>query len=43
VNHWAFVGAAYAVVIIGSVGLAWLSYAAMRRAEAAADALGRKS
>ena len=42
-NHWAFVTAAYAVVLIGSAGLAWQSHAAMRRAEAAAEALGRKS
>ena len=42
-NHWAFVYAAYAVVIAGSVGVSWLSWTAMRKAEAAADALSRKS
>lgn len=38
-NHWPFITAAYLVVLIGTVALAVLSYAAMRRAEAAADAL----
>ena len=40
-NHWAFVTAAYAVTVIGTGGLALLSYLAMRRAEAAADSLRR--
>jgi hypothetical protein len=39
VNHWPFITAAYLVVLIGTGGLAALSYAAMRRAEATADAL----
>ncbi|WP_294055529.1 hypothetical protein [Sphingomonas sp.] len=41
-NQWAFVSAAYAVVILGSVGVALVSWLAMRKAEAAADALGRR-
>ena len=40
-NHWAFVTAAYAVTALGMGGLALLSWAAMRRAEKAADALRR--
>lgn len=38
-NQWAFVEAAYAVVVIGSAGLALQSWLAMRRAEAAAESL----
>jgi hypothetical protein len=41
VNHWAFVSAAYAVVAIGSAGIALLSWLAMRRAEAKAEGLKR--
>ncbi|WP_281178659.1 hypothetical protein [Sphingomonas soli] len=41
-NHWAFVIAAYAVVLIGAGGLAVASYLAMRKAEAAADAMKGK-
>lgn len=40
-NHWPFVIAAYGVTIVGTVAIVWLSYAAMRRAEAQADALTR--
>lgn len=40
-NHWAFVIAAYAVTGAGTAGLAWASWRAMRRAEAAAEALRR--
>jgi hypothetical protein len=40
-NHWAFVTAAYAVTVLGTGGLALLSFVAMRRAEAAADSLRR--
>jgi hypothetical protein len=40
-NHWAFVTAAYAVTVLGTGGLALLSWIAMRRAEAAADSLRR--
>ncbi|UYY60380.1 hypothetical protein [Sphingomonas sp. S2-65] len=42
-NHWAFVTAAYAVVGIGTGGLALVSWLAMRRAEAAAQALRRSA
>lgn len=42
-NHWAFVSAAYAVVALGSAGLAFHSWRAMRRAEAAAEALGKRA
>lgn len=41
-NHWAFVSAAYIVVSLGAGGMALLSWRAMRRAEAAADALGNR-
>jgi len=43
VNHWWFVTAAYGVAALGTGGLAAASWWAMRRAEAAADALGRRS
>jgi hypothetical protein len=39
VNHWPFIIAAYTIAIGGTVGLTLWSLAAMRRAEAAADAL----
>jgi len=42
-NHWAFVTAAYAVTVIGAGGFALLSWRAMRRAEAMAEALGKKA
>jgi hypothetical protein len=38
-SQWAFVIAAYAVVTAGSAALSWLSFRAMRRAEAAAESL----
>ena len=41
-NPWPFVFAAYAVAIGLTAALLILSYAAMRRAEAAADAISRK-
>ena len=41
-NPWAFVFAAYAVALGGTAVLVALSYAAMRRAEAAAGALRRE-
>ena len=42
-NHWPYIVAAYVIAIGGSAGLALWSLAAMRRAEAAADALtGRR-
>ncbi|NLS27022.1 hypothetical protein S2M10_20130 [Sphingomonas sp. S2M10] len=41
-NHWWFVTAAYLVVALGTGGLAAASWRAMRRAEATAEALGRR-
>jgi hypothetical protein len=41
-NHWAFVTAAYLVTLLGTGGLAVASYVAMRKAEAAAEALRRE-
>ncbi|MBB5708831.1 heme exporter protein CcmD [Sphingomonas xinjiangensis] len=41
-NHWAFVVAAYAVTAAGAGGLALASWAAMRRAERAAEALRQR-
>lgn len=38
-THWPFVAAAYAVALVGTIGLVIASYAAMRRAESEADAL----
>jgi len=38
-NQWAFVIAAYAVTLGGTAGLVGWFYAAMRKAEAAADKL----
>ena len=38
-SHWPFILAAYAVTAGGTIGLAWASFAAMRRAEADAEAL----
>jgi len=38
-NRWAFVIAAYAIALIGTLALVLWSYAAMRRAERAAEAL----
>jgi hypothetical protein len=40
-SQWLFVGAAYALVVIGTLVLIVASWAAMRRAENAADALRR--
>jgi hypothetical protein len=42
VNHWPFIAAAYAVAVLSAGILAAWSYAAMRKAEAAADALRDK-
>jgi hypothetical protein len=39
VNRWAFVIAAYAIGLAGTFALVLWSYAAMRRAERAAEAL----
>jgi hypothetical protein len=38
-NHWPFIIAAYAITIIGTIGLAAASLTAMRRAEAKANAI----
>lgn len=38
-NHWPFIIAAYVVVVAGIAGLSLFSWRAMRRAEAAADAM----
>jgi heme export protein D (CcmD) len=38
-NPWPFVVGAYAFTLLGTIGLTWWSFAAMRRAEAAAAAL----
>ena len=40
-NHWPFIVGAYAATILGTVGLTFWSWSAMRRAEADADALRR--
>jgi len=41
-SQWAFVIAAYAVAVAATAALLLWSFASMRRAEAAADALTRK-
>jgi hypothetical protein len=41
-NQWTFVIGAYAVMILATGGLLGWALAAMRRAEAAADALKRR-
>ena len=41
-NPWPFVVAAYGVAILLTAGLLLWTFASMRRAEAAADALARK-
>lgn len=38
-THWPFIASAYVVALIGTFGLTGWSWAAMRRAEKAADAL----
>lgn len=42
-NPWPFVIGAYALTVIGTVGLVGWSLASMRRAERQADSLGRPS
>lgn len=39
-SHLSFIVAAYALTLAGTVGLAWASYRAMRKAEARAAELG---
>lgn len=38
-SHWTFILAAYALTAIGTIGLAWSSWATMRRAERQVEAL----
>jgi hypothetical protein len=38
-SHWAFVTAAYAVALVATIALVGASFAAMRRAEAEAEAM----
>ncbi len=38
-NHWHFIIAAYGVTLLGTLTVTWISYRAMRKAEARADAL----
>lgn len=40
--QWWFVGAAYALVVTATLAVTLLSYRAMRRAEARAEAIGRR-
>ena len=40
-SHWPFIIGAYAATLIGTVGLALWSLAAMRRAESDAERLGK--
>jgi len=41
VNHWPFILAAYGLTAAGTVALVLSSWAAMRRAEAEAERIGR--
>lgn len=41
-NPWPFVAAAYGIAVVLTAALLLWSFAAMRRAEAAADSLKRK-
>ena len=41
-SQWSFVVAAYAVMLLATLGLVGWAFVAMRRAEAAADALKRR-
>lgn len=41
-NHWAFVGAAYAVTLLATAGILAQSWLAMRRAERAAESMRRR-
>ncbi|HEX8450315.1 MAG TPA: hypothetical protein VF652_12055 [Allosphingosinicella sp.] len=38
-SHWPFIVGAYAVALVGTVGLTAASFAAMRRAERSVDSL----
>ena len=41
-NHWPFVFASYAIVLIGTAAVIVTSYVSMRRAERKADQLGKR-
>lgn len=41
-NHWSFVTAAYAIALLGTLGLLVWALVSMRKAEAAADQLKRQ-
>ena len=41
-NHWPFILAAYALSLVGTIGVTLWSWSAMRRAEAEAEALRRE-
>jgi hypothetical protein len=41
-DPWPFILAAYAITILGALGMACWSWLAMRRAEADAEALGKR-
>ncbi len=36
-NHWPFIIAAYAITALGTLGLSWTSWRAMRSAECRAE------
>ena len=42
IGGWPFVIAAYAISMIGTIGVVYTSFAGMRRAEKQADALTRR-
>ena len=42
-NHWPFILAAYGLTAAGTLGLVLASWAAMRRAEAEAERIGRET
>ena len=42
-NHWPFVFAAYAIVLIGAAAVVVTSFVAMRRAERKADQLSKRT
>ncbi len=41
-NHWPFVFASYAIVLVGTAAVIVNSFVAMRRAERKADQLGKR-
>lgn len=38
-NHFPFIAAAYAITLLGTIGVTWASFRAMRKAETRADAI----